>query len=293
MRKSKMEINTTGNSTNETSHEKLFLVVFSFIALLSGWIGHAVDLLLPDQSDEQTLGMGIWLALPFLCGILIRLFRNKWNDFGLKPNLKGNIKWYGLAIIVFPAVMLVFTLIARLFGLVSFTSFSISSFMPVFASMFVGLLIKNIFEDFAWQGYLTPRLVAAKVSDVKLYLVVGLVWAFWHAPYYLYFLPEDFYSSSSARLVDVFITSPVVILIWAVLFVEITRLTRSVWPAVIMHTVEDAVPNYFIFEEKIIVFNEVGDILFNPLRGILPLAVFLALGLWLRKKRIERDRRVF
>lgn len=289
MKKQKSVSSVKNTPEQDIRREKFFIAVFCAIALLSGWIGYLVDILLPEQPDEQSLGMGIWLVLPFLCGIIIRLFRRKWQDFGLRPKLKGNLKWYGFAIIVFPAIMLIFTFIAWIFGLASFSSFSFSAFMPVITSMFIALFIKNIFEDFAWQGFLTPRLVVAKVSDFKLYLVVGLVWAFWHAPYYLYFLPENFYSSNSARLVDVFITSPVVIIIWAVLFVEITRITRSVWPAVIMHTVEDAIPNYFVFEEKIITFDGVGDILFNPLRGILPLAAFLALGLWLRKKRINQE----
>lgn len=289
MTKNKFGSNVIIDPAKDIKREKIWIVIFSVVALASGWIGYLIDILLPEQPDAQTLGMGIWLVLPFLCGIIIRLVRKDWKDFGIKPNLKGNIKWYSLAIFVFPAFMLIFTLIAWIFGLVSFSSFSMSSFMPVIASMFVGLFIKNIFEDFAWQGYMTPKLVAAKVSDFKLYLIVGLVWAFWHAPYYLYFLPDSFYSSTSARLVDVFITSPVVITIWAVLFIEITRITRSVWPAVLMHTVEDAIPNYFIFEEKIITFVGAGDILFNPLRGILPLAAILALGLWIRKKRIGRD----
>ena len=86
----------------------------------------------------------------------------------------------------------------------------------------------------------------------------------------------------------VFVKSPIIISIWAVMFVEMTRITRSVWPAVLMHTLEDVIPNYLIFEEKVIIFNEVGDILFNPLKGILPLVAFLVFGLWLRKKRIDR-----
>jgi len=72
------------------------------------------------------------------------------------------------------------------------------------------------------------------------------------------------------------------------MFVEMTRLTGSVWPAVLMHAVEDAVPNYLVFEEPLIQFTGAGDFLFNPVRGVLPLIAFLAFGLWLRKRRLER-----
>ena len=268
--------------------EKRVIILFAAIALLSGWIGLLVDMVIPEQVDEQTLGMGIWLVLPFLSGIVIRAVRRDWRDIGVKPVLKGNLRWYGFSILVFPAVMLLFTLTARIMGLVSISSFETAAMVPVLTSLFLGLFIKNIFEDFAWQGFLTPKLVKTKISDWKIYLVVGLVWAFWHAPYYLYFLPDGFYSSMSARVLDAFVISPVVITIWAVMFVEITRLTGSVWPAVLMHAVEDAVPNFLVFEEKIIQFTGIGDVLFNPINGILPLITFLLIGLWLRKQRISK-----
>ncbi|SET45266.1 CAAX protease self-immunity [Natronincola peptidivorans] len=278
-----------GNSQIVKTIEKMFIALFITLALLSGWIGILIDMLLPEQLDEQTLGMGIWLVLPFLCGIAIRGFRKDWKDFGIKPRFKQNVKWYGLAILFFPAITLLSTLFAWILGFVSFSSFSAASIIPSIAFLFIGLIIKNIFEDFAWQGYLTPKLAAVKTNDFKLYLIVGLVWAFWHAPYYLYFLPDSMYSTPLDRILDVFVKSPIIITIWAVMFVEMTRITRSVWPAVLMHTFEDGIPNFLIFEEKIFEFNGVGDILFNPLTGIIPLGAYLALGLWLRKKRIDRD----
>jgi membrane protease YdiL (CAAX protease family) len=271
------------------THEKKFITLFIILALLSGWIGLLVDLALPEQPGEQTLGMGIWLVLPFLSGIATRVFRRDWKDFGIKPRLRENIRWYVLALLIFPAVTLLFTLIAWASGFATVSSFSASKLVPVMASIFVGLFIKNIFEDFAWQGYLTPKLVKTKMPDLQIYLVVGLVWAFWHAPYYLFFLPESFYSTPMDRVLDTFVFSPIVITIWAVMFVEMTRLTGSVWPAVLMHAVEDAVPNYLVFEEKLIQFTGAGDLLFSPVRGVLPLIAFLAFGLWLRKRRLEQD----
>ncbi|TVQ23747.1 MAG: CPBP family intramembrane metalloprotease [Spirochaetaceae bacterium] len=272
--------------------DTVLIAVFVVVALVSGWIGVLVDRILPEQVGEESLGMGLWLVLPFLCGVIIRALRRDWADFGLRPRLRGNMLWYALSILIFPAVTLVFVIIGQLFGVVSFSPGSISSIVSVFGALFIGLIIKNVFEDFAWQGFLMPKLVSVKAGDVWIYLIVGLVWAFWHAPYYLYFLPDTYYSTPFGRLLDVFVRSPIVITIWAVVFVEMTRITRSVWPAVLMHTIEDAVPNVLIFDEGIITFHGAGDILLNPLSGVLPLAVFLAFGLWLRTKRIERDARI-
>ena len=272
------------------NRERLFIGIFIAVALTSGWIGVLVDGLLPAQPGEESLGMGIWLVLPFLCGLVIRTLRRDWGDFGIQPRLRGNGVWYALAVLVFPAVTLIFTLVGWLFGVVRFVPGPVASVVSMLGALFIGLIIKNIFEDFAWQGFLMPKLVAARASDLSIYLIVGLVWAFWHAPYYLVFLSDTYYSAFSGRLVDTFVRSPIIITIWAVVFVEMTRITRSVWPAVLMHTIEDAVPNVLLFEEGIITFHGWGELLFNPLTGILPLVVLLAFGLWLRKKRIERDR---
>ncbi|QNO15866.1 CPBP family intramembrane metalloprotease [Alkalicella caledoniensis] len=289
MPKTERYVPVKGNTEIVKTSEKMYIVLFIMLALLSGWIGLLIDMVLPEQLEEQTLGMGIWLVLPFLCGIAIRAFRKDWKDLGIKPRFKQNVKWFGLAILFFPAITLLFTLLAWILGLVSFSSFSAASIIPSIASMFIALIIKNIFEDFAWQGYLTPKLAAVKINDFKLYLIVGLVWAFWHAPYYLYFLPDSMYSTPLDRILDALVKSPIIITIWAVIFVEMTRITRSVWPAVLMHTFEDLIPNFLILEEKIIEFKGVGNILFNPLTGIIPLAACLAFGLWLRRKRIDRD----
>lgn len=268
-------------------NKQWFIHLFIVVTLLSGWIGLLVDSVLPDQMEDETLGMGIWLVLPFLCGLVIRLLRRDWKDFGIKPRLKDNILWYGLAVLIFPAVTGVFTLIAWFMGLASIASFSLPAMVPVMGSLFVGLFIKNIFEDFAWQGFLTPKLVNTKMNDIKIYLIVGLVWAFWHAPYYLYFLPDSFYSDPTGRVLDAFVYSPIIITIWAVMFVEMTRLTGSVWPAVLMHAIEDSIPNYLVFEARIVEFSQLGNLLFNPVKGILPLIAFLAFGLYLRNQRIN------
>ena len=281
-------INGSNNRLFDSRERKLILL-FIIIALSSGWIGILVDRLIPEQLGEETLGMGIWLVLPFFSGLIIRLVAGDWKNFGVKIKLGKNIKWYALAILIFPIITLIFTLLAWLLGFAEINSFPTDVFLSTMVKMFLALFIKNIFEDFAWQGFLTPMLVKIKLLDWKIYLIVGLVWAFWHAPYYLYFLPDTFYSSDISRILDTFVFSPIVITIWAVVFVELTRITESVWPAVLMHTVEDLVPNFLIFESQVITFSGLGDLLFNPLKGVLPLIVFLIVGLYLRKYRINKE----
>ena len=71
--------------------------------------------------------------------------------------------------------------------------------------MLVGSLMKNIFEEFAWRGYLTPRLDAAKVHPLLNHLIVGILWWSWHLPYYYYFLDRSHIESLHATSMPVFL----------------------------------------------------------------------------------------
>ena len=101
--------------------------------------------------------------------------------------------------------------------------------------------MKNIFEEFAWRGYLTPRLDAAKVHPLLNHLIVGILWWSWHLPYYYYFLDRSIFKSrhrnqhanfSSHRTIHLFPT--------AILFGELSLLSKSTRPVFILHNVINA-----------------------------------------------------
>ena len=99
-----------GGSSNECREKKslkLYLLIFVFTVLASGWIGVFLDSLLTNQPEGNTLGMGLWLILPFLVSILLRVISRDWNDFGIKPNLKGNFIWYFTALLIYPFVTVI------------------------------------------------------------------------------------------------------------------------------------------------------------------------------------------
>ena len=50
--------------------------------------------------------------------------------------------------------------------------------------------IKNIFEESVWRANLTNQLIKLKLSDLKLYLLIGFIWWIWHLPYIMKFLSE-------------------------------------------------------------------------------------------------------
>ncbi len=54
-----------------------------------------------------------------------------------------------------------------------------------------------------------------------------------------------------------------------------------------MHAVEDAIPTVLVMTGGIITLTKSGDFWFNPITGVLSIAIFLGVGLTLRGKRIS------
>ena len=61
---------------------------------------------------------------------------------------------------------------------------------------------------------------------------------------------------------------------WSIMYVEIYRLTKSVWPCVIMHAIEDAVPTVLVTLTGIITLTNSSDFWLNLLAGSLLLFYF-------------------
>ena len=50
------------------------IIIFAFVAFFCGWLGVLIDKFIEPQPEGETLGMGIWLILPLLTVILLKLF---------------------------------------------------------------------------------------------------------------------------------------------------------------------------------------------------------------------------
>lgn len=263
------------------------LIIFIIVTLSCGWLGVLLDSILTEQPEGNSLGMGLWLILPLLTSLVLRITAHDWKDIGLKLNLKGNGLWYLTSVFLFPLVMLMLTFAASLFGMVEIKALSVSACLSAVLAAIPGNIVKNIFEEFSWRGYLSPKLEALRINDWMLYLVTGLVWSLWHAAYYLVFLPDSFFTAISRPAM--LLSGCVIMTGWSIMFVEIQRLTNSVWPCVILHTMEDAVPTALVTLGELITFSRNGALWFEPVSGILPNLVFIAAGLWLRHIRIAKN----
>lgn len=266
------------------------LIIFIVVALSIGWLGVWVDRTIPDQPEEETLGMAIWLVIPLLVVIVLRTFMGDgWKDAGLKPNISGNIKWYLISFLIFPLVTAVTLSAGYLLGWIDFSNFDIQTFASVFVNLLGINILKNIFEESVWRGYLTAKLVKLGLQDFAIYLVAGLVWGLWHAPYYLVFLPESMINTV-LPVGRIGFTAVAVfnMLAWTVMFTELFRLTNSIWPVILLHAVEDALINHLVIDGYISISDSV-KIIISPICGIIPTILYLGVGLWLRSKRTNTN----
>ncbi|MGG2056050.1 CPBP family intramembrane glutamic endopeptidase [Lysinibacillus pakistanensis] len=262
------------------------IMIFIVVVLLCGWFGVLVDKLIPEQPQGDTLGMGIWLISPLLATILLRSFAGDgWRDIGLLPNFKGNLKWYVIALFIYPAVTTLVLLISYVFDWIDFSAFNLSTVLSVFLSGLLIQFVKNFFEESVWRGYLTSKLSNLKVNDFWLYLIVGGVWGAWHIPYFLVFLSEsDIISVLPVNRWLFTIIGIVTMICWTVMYTEIYLMTRSIWPLVLMHMTEDALVNPLILDGYI-KLAQGKEFLVSPSAGILTTFLYLIVGWLLRGKR--------
>jgi len=218
------------------------VAIFSFIAVICGWIGVGVDKLLREPSNLESLGALIFIATPLLCTILLRLFGGDgWKDLPLKLKFKQNTFWYLFAFAIYPVVIGLTLFFGNLMGWTDASKFSIVAYLPIFAAAFWPEFIKNIFEESVWRGYLTVKMEQLTKNEWLIYLVVALVWQIWHLPYYLILL-DDAYLAKFFPYGEVLfvITGFFVIGVWTIMYTEIFFLSHSLWLVVLMHTMEDA-----------------------------------------------------
>lgn len=261
------------------------VILFSFVAVVCGWVGVGVDKLLGQPSNLESLGALIFISSPILCMVLLRLFGGDgWKDLPLKPNFRRNARWYLFAIVVYPVVIGITLFVGKLFGWVDVSKFSIAAYFPVFIAAFLPQCLKNIFEESVWRGYLTVKVEQLTQNEWLVYLVVALVWQVWHLPYYLILL-DDAYLASFFPFGNVLfvVTSFAVIGVWTIMYTEIFFLSRSLLLVVLMHAMEDALNP--LISDGFAVVSPDKALLVSPSFGFIPLLLYLVVGLWLRRIR--------
>lgn len=262
------------------------VAVFVFAVLVSGWLGVLVDSVLTGQPKGETLGMGIWLLLPNVTVLaLILLTKIGWSELGFSPKFKGNMKWYLISVAIFPAVTAIVLLLGAAAKWVNLSALHPTLFFLAFFSSLLVTFPNDIFEETLWRGFLTSRLVKLDLKDAHLYLIVGFVWGIWHLPYYLAFLPETAMQAVLPVSRGLFAAVAIATMMcWAVMFVELFRVTGSLWPCIALHAVEDALVNPLVISGYVTIAAG-KQILVSPILGVIPAVLYVAVGLGIRAYR--------
>lgn len=259
------------------------IVIFIFVVIISGWVGVFVDSLLTEQPKGDSLGMGIWLLLPMLTAIAILLFsKASWKEMGFKPNFKRNIKWYLASILIFPVVTVIILIIGAKTQWIDLSALKLKPFVYAFYStLFINFII-DIFEETVWRGYLTLQLIKLNLNDWIIYLIVGCAWGIWHVPYYLVFLSEaDIQAVLPVSRAIFAIVAIITMLCWSVMFIELYRVTKSIWTCVILHMVEDSLVNPLVISGYISIAAG-KEIFVSPIYGVITSILYIAVGLGIR-----------
>jgi len=204
--------------------------------------------------------------------------KNGWKSLGIRPKFRGNVKWYIISAIIFPIIVIIVLAFGYITNWTDLTKFDFGKIMYVFLGAFVGSFIKNIFEECAWRGFLTERLIKLNTSDGMMYFITAIIWFLWHIPYYMVLLSGEATTESHIKLLIIaFITLGC----WIMMFTEIYRLTRSIWPCVVLHA---TVNSLVVINDYISISSGKGLILSYD-TGIISLAICIGVGICLRRYR--------
>ena len=279
----------TGRPAEHPGRVKRNLVLFAAVAVSAGWVGHWVDGVAGGPPGERP-GQLLWIVGPLLTALLLRGFAGDgWTDSGLRPRLTRHAVWYFFSIAFFPLCLVLTLLVGTVSGRLSLAGLSpdgIGNFLRLISLALLPSFIKNIFEEFAWRGYLTPRLAATGMHDLANHALTGAIWAAWHIPYYLFFLDRTAFAAYSPLSMPLFIAMMFPgVLALAFVYGELRLLTGSVWPAVVLHTVSNAVADPLFLHGYLRIVPD-ADILLSPGPGsLLSIILNLAIGISLNRYR--------
>jgi len=168
------------NKTKDNSLKAYFVIAFLIpivATILVTWKVGLKSVLVTTQISAWDLVVVMSMVHAPTIAAVVVVFRDKGFDgirnlFRQLKSWRFLVKWYMVALLVFP--------IAILAGLLIMTLFS-PSYMPVFSLsiLAVGTLISPLWEEIGWTGYATPRILN-RYSPLKTGICLGVIHMFFH-----------------------------------------------------------------------------------------------------------------
>ena len=237
----------------------------------------------PPGAEPGAPGLGqlLWIVSPLGVALLLRLLSDGWDDLGLRPRFKGNGFWWWTNVLFFPVSLTLSVGLGALLGGLELDVGLLSAFAAALLPALISAMVKNVFEEFAWRGYLAPRLYALGWNAWLSHAIVGLVWGAWHLPFVLalwpYLTPGMLWAFVPLLLVGTIGQS--------VVYGEIRLATGSVWPAWAMHTIGNALGNALLLS-GVVQLVPGKELWYSPgAEGAISVLAAFAIGYGLHRRR--------
>jgi membrane protease YdiL (CAAX protease family) len=271
--------------TQDKERTKRNLIIFTVLVLgLAALAGVIEPLTVPPGAEPGTAGLGqlLWIIAPLGVVLLLRIFGGDgWDDFGLRLNFKSNGFWWLVSVLIFPVVFTISVLIGALLGGLELDVNMLSAFAAALLPGLISAMIKNVFEEFAWRGYLAPKVYSLNMNIWLSHAIIGMVWGAWHLPFvfvfWFYLTADMLWTFVPLLLVGTFSQS--------VVYGEIRLATASVLPAWAMHTIGNAIGNALLLS-SFIQFDPGWELWVSPgAESVVSIVLMFAIGYWLHRRR--------
>ncbi|HCI70731.1 MAG TPA: hypothetical protein DF712_06045 [Balneola sp.] len=165
-----------------------FLILTFSISLISFVLMFTIS---GAHTPESLTGLPVWLIAiwsPNMAAITIWITK---KEFLVKLQLAFSFpkySWWMILAFVPIVVAALFLLIEIKKGtVIEWMNFKVSYLFPL---IFVNLLMGPLGEELGWRGFLYPA-IKDKYGWITSALIVGTIWAFWHAPLWLLDSPQS------------------------------------------------------------------------------------------------------
>lgn len=168
------------------------VIGFIILTFLISAISFIIMLKIPEtQSPESVTGLPVWLIAIWSPNIAALIIWSTQNKVVTKLQSSFSIPqfswWFLLALlpIIVVAALLLFEM--KNGANIQWSNFKTSFIVPL---IFINLLMGPLGEELGWRGFMYP-VIKNNYGWMASALVVGIIWALWHAPLWLIESPQS------------------------------------------------------------------------------------------------------